>query len=266
MSDPEGGGPEGSPPSGVPAGWLPLERAVRAWRAGRADAVVDVRIDLGEAVDGADDTADEGGDDGPDGDVLPVRVLFRTPEDFHPVESAAVDAALGSVLDVGAGAGAVAVVLQARAHAVTAVEPMPALAEVLRERGVVDVRGGSVLDLQGADRFDTVLCLMNGTGLAGTGGGLESFLAALADRTARGGRILIDSTDPAEWPEPDDGRRAGEVHLQLGFDGVWGDPLPWLYVGPDDLMAAAGALGMAGRVLLRADDDRYLVELAPPGG
>ena len=169
-------------------------------------------------------------------------------------------AAFGRVLDVGAGVGAIAFPMVRAGLDVTALEVLPEAVAYLRKRGVIDVRLGGVEALDADDRFDTIVCLMNGVGLAGSLSGVPAFLRALERHLRPGGTILLDSTDPSEWDAPDDGRAVGELHMQLGFDGEWGPPFPYLYASPAELFGAAAGVGLIGTVVARTGDDRYLAE------
>jgi SAM-dependent methyltransferase len=166
------------------------------------------------------------------------------------------------VLDLGAGAGAHALPLSGRGLAVTATEILPDALEVLTESGVADVRAGGLETVRSDERFDSVLCLMNGLGFAATLGGLPAFLESLATVLAPGGQILADSTDPRDWGDPEDGRYPGEVHMQLEFEGKAGPPFPFLFVDPDTLATVAAGIGMESAVVSRTGDQRYLARLA----
>ena len=112
---------------------------------------------------------------------------------------------------------------------------------------------------------DTVFVMMNGTTHAGTLDGLAGLLSALERLTLPGGRILLDSTDPAhpavEWEEPGDGRSPGELHLQMGFRGQWAPPMPQLFVGPERLGRTVEEAGLRFEVAAQDEDGRYLAEL-----
>jgi SAM-dependent methyltransferase len=201
-------------------------------------------------------TTDVGGEE-----AVPAELFFRGIEDMPAVEQKAVELARGRVLDLGAGAGAHSVPLSQAGLPTTAVEVLPTAREILTERGIQDVRAGGLESLDARERFDTVLVLMNGLGLAGSLDGLGGFLVELAGRVDPGGQILVDSTDPRAWGEPDDGRYPGEVHMQLAFDGDEGPPFPFLFVDPDTLRNAAGSAGLETEVVAVDQDGRYLARL-----
>ena len=151
-----------------------------------------------------------------------------------------------------------------RGLAVTAVEILPEARAALRDAGVEDVRS-DVGALGPEERFDTVLALMNGLGLCASLKELGPFLARLGGLMTTGGQVLADSTDPRAWDDPEDGRYPGEVHMQLGFGGLWGEPFPFLFVDADMLRTVAAAHGLAVTVIAQEDDARYLACITRSG-
>lgn len=121
----------------------------------------------------------------------------------------------GPVLDLGAGAGRVALHLQERGLAVTAVESSPGAAEVCRRRGVADVRVHDLNDPPADRAWGTVLLLCGNLGLGGSWEGNRRLLATLADRCAPGAVLVGDSVD---------GRPRPQVRLRIRHDGV---VTPW---------------------------------------
>lgn len=193
--------------------------------------------------------------------------FFRPPDAMDDVDRTALDACRGRVLDVGGGTGVHALPLQEAGYHVTVLETLPGAVAILRERGLRDVRSESVWDHDEPARYDTILALMNGTGLAGTLSRLVPLLSRMDALLAPGGAILIDSTDPgAEAPE--DGRHPGEIQIQLEYRNERGQPFPHLYVDARTLGDAARAAGLRAEVLLEVEDDRFLTRLSrdPSGG
>lgn len=223
--------------------WSALDAALAAYREGRRDAVLVMRTDVGGAEE------------------VPAALFFRSESEMGSVERRALAEARGRVLDLGAGPGAHAAPLVSRGLDVTAAEVLPAAQAALREAGVSDVRAGGLETVAKGERFDTVLVLMNGLGLAGTLARLPTFLERLAAVLEPGGQVLGDSTDPTEWEDDEDGRAPGEAHMQLAFEGTAGPPFPFLFVAPDTLTAVAASVGLRCEILEREDDGRYLARL-----
>jgi len=238
-----GTAPGAPSPSAVLEAWGPLDRALAAYRAGRADAILTVHTDVGETEEQA------------------VSVFFRTLEQMPPVEWAALDTARGRVLDLGAGVGVHALVLAGRGLEVTAAEPLPTAVEIMKAHGLTDVRRGGLDALAADERFDTVTLLMNGAGLAGSLTGVPGLLDGLRGCLSPNGQVLMDSTDPRGWEACEDGRYRGEIHYQLEFEGVRGPPFPFLFVDPDVLSAIAHEEGWKVDVLFEEEGGRYLARL-----
>jgi len=238
--------------------WEPHARALLSFERGNKDASILVVDDLG------------------DSDLLPAAWFFRGEDGLPLLERTALDLCTGRVLDVGAGAGCHALALQERGHSTCAVEILPELVELLRRRGVTDVRPGSVFQLP-AERWDTVLMLMNGWGLPETLAGLDRFLSGLDDIVTPGGQVIADSTDmrrfASDWRTSDgvrpacreDGRYVGEIQFQLEFDGQRGDPFSQLYIDPDTLSILATRAGWEVEIVCRGDDGAFLSRLRRSG-
>ena len=239
---PEEGRPSSLGTEGMEA-WAPMDAALAAYRAGDAAACLVMETDVGGPED------------------VPASLFFREPADMGPVESVALAEARGRVLDLGAGAGAHALPLRGRGLEVTAAELLPAGRAAMVEAGLNDVRDGGLDTVEADERFDTVLVLMNGLGLAGTLAGLPAFLQALGEVLSPGGQILADSTDPRGWDDPEDGRYPGEVHMRLQYGGMDGPPFPFLFVDDEAVATAAAEVEMEREVLAREEDGRFLVRV-----
>ena len=217
--------------------------------------------------------------DAEDERTLPASHFFRVAVELPTVERQALEHARGSVLDVGAGAGAHALHLQEAGHRVTVMELSDLAVEVMTERGVRDARAEDIFSEPDGERWDTILILMNGTTLVGSGAGLTSLFVAAEARLAPGGKILIDSTDLTSEREDSegfgdesvdqpvkrqDGRYIGEVQLQLSYRGERSEPFPVLYADPDMLRVCAEAAGLQARVVAHGEDGAYLAEVTRP--
>ena len=175
-----------------------------------------------------------------DEDEMPVAHLFRTFNQMPRLEQKALSMAKGRVLDIGAGAGCHALALQERGLEVKAIDISPLSCEVMKERGVKDVECVNLFNQQLQGKYDTLLLLMNGTGIAGKLNRLSMLLNRLKELLAEGGQILIDSSDLKYIYENEDGSMDidlnapyyGEVDYQMQYKNIKGEPFDWLYTDP----------------------------------
>ena len=189
--------------------WKPHAAAMQAYHEGKRDAVLVVYDDF-------------------ERDEVPVSYFFRGPDQFPPLERLALDLSRGRVLDVGAGSGCHSLVLQEQGLEVTAIEILPSLVQILRDRGVRDARVATWMDVEGPP-FDTVLMLMNGIGLTETLPGLRRFFSEARRLVRPGGQVLADSTDVRVRMDVEagrtgalerpDGRYVGELRFQVEYEG-----------------------------------------------
>lgn len=204
-----------------------------------------------------------------DDDEMPVPYLFRKPSEMPPLEQEALRMARGRILDVGAGAGCHALPLQQRGEQVKAIDVSALACQAMRLRGLADVACINLFDPRLTGRFDTILMLMNGTGIAGTMHRLPALLRRVEWLLAPGGQVLIDSSDLRYLYENEDGsmdidlggRYYGEMDYQMLYGKVKGQPFDWLYVDFQLLAAAASQAGLACRLVMQGEHYDYLAQL-----
>lgn len=203
-------------------------------------------------------------------DWLQASHLFRAEADLPMLEAQALRRTYGRVLDVGAGAGAHAVLLTQRGLAVTALDASPGACHVLRARHLPDVREQDLwAPLPPGETWDTVLLLMNGLGLPGTIDGLVRYLRALRPHLAPGGQVLGTSCDIAYlYEQPDGSLRLpitgpyyGEVDYQMTYQQEVGAPFPWLYLAAPLLPQYAAEAGFQTEIITADEDGQYLARL-----
>ena len=121
-------------------------------------------------------------------DEMPVTHLFRSTREMPVLEQKALQLAKGRVLDIGAGSGCHTLALQEKGFTVKAIDISPLSCEAMKLRGVKDAECINLFDdhlssgnhsgenqenhsgenqEQFEGGFDTILLLMNGTGIAG---------------------------------------------------------------------------------------------------
>lgn len=201
-----------------------------------------------------------------DKDEMPVDVFFRTEEDFSELESIALALCDGHVLDVGAGAGAHALYLQSRNFLVTAIEKSSLAASVLQQRGVADIVQGDFFTHQNA-KYDTLLFLMNGIGIAGTLAGFRTLLEHCKDLLTERGQLLFDTSDISYLYNDFDIEKPshyfGEISYQYEYRDRKGTEFPWLYLDQQTLVDIANEEGWVVQILFEDDQDQYLVRMEP---
>jgi cyclopropane fatty-acyl-phospholipid synthase-like methyltransferase len=190
---------------------------------------------------------------------MPVEVFFREEMDFSVIENLALIECKGKVLDMGAGAGAHSLVLQKRGFDVTALENSAGCIQVLQQSGVNNCVKADYASHQA--KYDTILAMMNGIGLAGTLEKIPDFLKKCMSLLHEDGQLLIDSSDISYLyedgiPQPSD--YYGEVRYQYEYKGTKSQWFDWIYVDQDKLAEIASNLGFKIEVLHTAETDQYL--------
>ncbi len=204
-----------------------------------------------------------------DDDEMPVAHLFRSYHEMPPLEQRALNEARGKVLDVGAGAGCHALALQERGLDVTAVDISPLSCETMKERGVANVECVNIFNQRFQERFDTLLLLMNGTGIAGKLSRLPQLLSRLKQLMNPGAQILIDSSDLRYVYEDEngvldvdlDGAYYGEVDYQMTYLNIKGKRFDWLYADSVVLAECCRQCGLKCEILVQGNHYDYLARI-----
>ena len=128
-------------------------------------------------------------------DEMSVAYLFRSYNEMPKLEQRALQLAKGKVLDVGCGAGSHSLTLQNdRNLEVTSIDISHNAIQACQLRGLKNTKVQDVMTLEN-EKFDTILLLMNGTGIFGTLKETPKFLQKLKSLLNPNGQILIDSSD-----------------------------------------------------------------------
>ena len=106
---------------------------------------------------------------------------------------------------MGAGSGCQSLALEGMQKKPCAIDISPRSVEVMQKRGVADARLVNMYDKALSARFDTILMLMNGTGIIGKIENMPGFFARIDELLADNGQLLIDSSDLIYLYENEDG-------------------------------------------------------------
>ena len=204
-----------------------------------------------------------------DDDEIPVATLFRKFKEMPKLEQIALEQTEGRILDVGAGSGCHCVALKEMGKSCTAIDISELSVEVMKEKGV-DARCIDLFDESFVGQYDTILMLMNGTGIIGRLENMQKFFMRMKHLLAPGGRILIDSSDLRYLFEEEDGSLMidladdyyGLVDFQMEYNKVLGEPFDWLYVDFDTLSLYAEQNGFKAEMIAEGEHYDYLAALS----
>jgi SAM-dependent methyltransferase len=203
-------------------------------------------------------------------DEMLVAYLFRDFSGMPILEQKALLLAKGKVLDVGCGAGSHSLYLQNEKNlAVTAIDISKKAVEACKLRGVSNVKVEDVLFFETDEKFDTIILLMNGTGIFGKLENVSKYLQKLKSLLAKNGQILIDSSDIIYmFDEDGDGGKwisgdsyYGELEFTITYKGEKEASFPWLYMDYNTLQNAAVANGFQCELVLEGEHYDYLARL-----
>lgn len=196
-------------------------------------------------------------------ETMPIEVFFREESELPELESYALTLCTGHVLDIGAGVGAHALILQSRGFQVTALEISDAACGIMRERGVNNIINTDVLHYSG-QQYDTLLMLMNGIGLSGDMAGLHQLIPKLVNLLNPGGQLLFDSSDisylyaTGDFPK---NHYFGEISYQYEYQNIKGDQFKWLYIDFDRMKDIANIYDLDCELLYDDEMDQYLARM-----
>lgn len=206
-----------------------------------------------------------------DEDEIPVKDLFRTLPTMPLLEKTALTLAQGKILDVGAGSGCHALALQEMGKVVCGIDISPLSVEVMRKRGVKDAQLVNLFDERFTEKFDTILMLMNGSGIIGRLDRMPAFFKRMKQLLQPGGSILMDSSDLKYlFEDEQDGSYLidlaadyyGEIDFQLQYKEVIGESFDWLYIDFSTLSLYAAECGFKAEMVKQGKHYDYLVRLS----
>jgi len=169
-------------------------------------------------------------------------------------ERRAMRLARGRVLDVGCGAGRVALYLQERGHEVVGIDLSPLTVDVARRRGVKDARELAVTQVsRKIGRFDTIVMFGNNFGLMGGKRRAPWLLRRFRSITNEDARILAESVDPYKTESRDHrayhrrnrrrGRMGGQLRIRVRHGHYTTPWFDYLLASPAEMAKLAQGTG-----------------------
>jgi len=208
-----------------------------------------------------------------DDDELPLPYLFRTFSEMPKLEQKALQLCNGTILDVGCGSGIHSLYLQDKGFNVKAIDVSKGAIGVCKLRGIHNAELKDVLEE--TETFDTILLLMNGTGIFNELSQVSKYLKHLKTLLKPNGQILIDSSDIKYMYEDDDvcpdsyrdwqdmnANYYGELDYFISYKGEKETPIKWLYLDFDTLRLACESVGLQCEKVIDGEHFDYLAQLA----
>jgi hypothetical protein len=207
-------------------------------------------------------------------DEIPVDGLFRSFVQMPVLEQTALRMAEGKILDVGAGSGCHSLALKSMGKEAVAIDISPLSVAVMTDKGI-DARLVNLYDENFKEQFDTVLMLMNGSGIIGRLENMGMFFDRMKKLLAPGGCVLMDSSDLRYLYEDEDGSFEidladdyyGQIDYQMEYvpfnqtASVLGESFDWLYVDFDTLSFCAEQNGFKAEIVAEGEHYDYLARL-----
>ena len=208
-----------------------------------------------------------------DVDEMSISYLFRDFDAMPIIEKTALMLAKGRVLEVGCGAGSHSLYLQSTQKLETfAIDISANAISSCKLRKVKNSFKKDIFEITHDDFgfFDTILLLMNGTGICGKMDRLDVFLQQLKSLLAIDGQILIDSSDIAYMFEGDDESNSilndtqqyyGELIFDISYKNEKEEPFDWLFLDFKSLQKACLKNGLHCKKIIKGENHDYLARI-----
>jgi SAM-dependent methyltransferase len=178
--------------------------------------------------------------------------------------------ARGRVLDVGTGAGRVALHLQERGHEVVAIDSSPGAVEAAKRRGVRDARQLRVEEVEPSlGSFDTVVMYGNNLGLLSSRDRGARLLRRLARVSDRGARIIGETIDPYTTADPlhlayherngARGRMGGQIRIRVRYRELATPWFDYLFLSVAELKELVDGTGWLVADTVRDDEPPFYI-------
>jgi SAM-dependent methyltransferase len=168
-------------------------------------------------------------------EAMPAKAYFSEYTDWPQIEQKAMDFVRGRVLDVGCGAGRMALYLQSKGFNVTGIDISPLAVKICRLRGV---RKAKLKPIEKVDfrpnAFDTIIMMGNNFGLFGNFNKARRLLKKFNRITSKNAIIVADTNDPYKTDNSahldyhkrnrEKGRMGGQLRIRIRhkqYKGRW---------------------------------------------
>jgi SAM-dependent methyltransferase len=209
--------------------------------------------------------------------ISSAQPYFQEYSNWPAHEREAIQRAHGAILDIGCGAGRVALYLQQKGHQVLAIDNSPLAVKVAKLRGVKAARVLSIRDI-GTLRgpFNSIVMYGNNFGLFGGMARARRLLAVMHGITSSDATIIAVSRDPYKTRDPvhlayhqrnrERGRMGGQVRLRMRYRRFKGDWFDYLFVSVSELGTIVAKTGWMVSDIVQSQGPGYVAILEKGNG
>lgn len=202
---------------------------------------------------------------------IPVQDYFNS-ECESNIDRSILTNSISPILDIGAGAGKYSLLLQNLNFEVTAIDISAGAVEVMKNRGIKDVRQLDFRTLfQANDSYRTILLL--DMGITGTCKGVREFLREVKGILAPGGYILTTSYDNREQSNDESyelykqkniqmGQYFGERKIRIAYKNNYTDWFDYVQIDPVKLSEICEQAGFSFEIVAK-EGNQFLAKIQP---
>ena len=204
-----------------------------------------------------------------DTSVYGPSAYFKDYKDWSDLEKKAIRYARGRVLDVGCGAGRVALYLQKKGLPVTGIDNSPLAVRTCRIRGVQNALVRPIEEIRKfpRDSFDSIVMFGNNFGLFGGFRKARALLKTLHRITGEKAIIIASSNDPYGTKNPCHlayqkfnrrlGRMSGQLRIRIRYQKAKGQWFDYLLASPGEMRKILAGTGWRLSKTVRTGSSLY---------
>jgi SAM-dependent methyltransferase len=205
-------------------------------------------------------------------DLGSALTYFQEHSNWPFPEREAIQYAHGRVLDIGCGAGRVALYLQKAGLRVLGIDNSPLAVKVARLRGLKNARVLPIRDIHTLrGRFDAIVLYGNNFGLLGGMTQARRLLKAMHAISSPSATILAASADPYKTHEPlhlgyhkrnrERGRMGGQIRFRIRYRQFRGDWFDYLFVSIPEMRGIVAGTGWTVSEIVKSEGPGYVAIL-----
>ena len=201
-------------------------------------------------------------------DCINTKSYFTVYDEWPPLEKKVLKSVRGRVLDIGCGAGRIALYLQDQGFDVTGIDISPLAIKICKMRGLKKAKVMPIRETKfDSNSFDTILMMGNTFGLASNATGTQKILIEFYRITAADALIVTTTRDPYKTLNPvhleyhksnrRKGRMSGQVKLRERFQQHTSKWFDLLMVSKEEMRTILKDTGWEARDFIDSDGAGY---------